>query len=220
MYKFLSISILILLFISCDTTKPTTAEGSTATPPTQEKTLAAVKEVPTSGACEETALIKDMRGTDGCEWLLELDDGTRVLPAAMPKIDFEFENNVLVKIGYMEVKDGMSACMAENKIVNITCIEKVAKTGGIRPAKNGCDKLNGPFDAGWMKDLVIKHKPTKIDRYNHLDGFAYYLQSATKSYLYDCTGALLCEVEGKASNDCTKKIKSMSEKFTIWVVNN
>jgi len=200
----LSLCICSILLISCDPKIANSAQGSD-----DEKSM----------DCTKTAMVKDKRGTDGCQFLLVLDDGTKILPAGLPEMDFKFNNNQMVKIGYQEEKDGMSACMMEDMIATITCIELVGQTGGIRPEKKDCVKLNGAYDVDWMRKLVGKYQPSKIDRYDYLDGYAYYLQTSTMKILYDCQGNKLCEVEGKAMNDCTRKVSGLGEAFTIWVKN-
>lgn len=208
MQKFLFLFSLILFLGACDTTSKTTNPKAPIDNP--------------SRSCFTKAVVKDMRDLDGCQFLLELDNGDKLMPIEVKDKDFKFENNQLVEIGYKEEKDAMTTCMAGTP-VTLTCIKLVDLIGGVKPAipqKVPCEKLNAPFDRNWMKEHVIRLKPTKIDRYDYLeDGWAYHLVNDNEEYIYDCQGTLLCD--GKPGNEkCQSYLARMKNKFTIWVVNN
>jgi hypothetical protein len=84
------------------------------------------------------ATVRDLTGLDGCGFVFELQDGTRLEPMRLmycgtpplpkeitedPLYNFEFEDGKKVKIGYEECDDCGSICMA-GTIVKITCIEE------------------------------------------------------------------------------------------------
>jgi hypothetical protein len=118
MKKLLSIWILVVMvfFIACEdeTTTNTCNPGTLAT-------------------------VKDLTGLDGCGFVFELADGTRLEPQMWgycgtpplpkevtenPLYNFQFVDGKKVRIGYEEVKDAASICMV-GKIVKITCIEEI-----------------------------------------------------------------------------------------------
>ncbi len=85
------------------------------------------------------ATVRDLTGLDGCGFVFELNDGTRLEPMRLmycgthplpkeitedPLYDFQFVNGKLVRIGYEEIQDAASICMAGN-IVRITCLEEI-----------------------------------------------------------------------------------------------
>ena len=85
------------------------------------------------------ATVKDLTGLDGCGFVFELADGTRLQPEMWgfcgtpplpdevtenPLYNFQFVDGKKVRIGYEEVKGAASICMV-GKIVKITCIEEV-----------------------------------------------------------------------------------------------
>ncbi len=85
------------------------------------------------------ATVKDLTGLDGCGYVFELSDGTRLEPQMLaycgnpplpseitenPLYNFQFVDGKTVRINYEVVPDAMSICMA-GKIVKITCIEEV-----------------------------------------------------------------------------------------------
>jgi hypothetical protein len=111
MKNLLAFFIIALLLVSC---VETTLEPSTCTTP---------------------ATVRDLTGLDGCGWVFELEDGTRLepirvfycgtppLPAEIPQdplYNFEFVDGKTVYINYEEIASP-SICMV-GTTVNITCI--------------------------------------------------------------------------------------------------
>jgi hypothetical protein len=86
-------------------------------------------------ACGTMATIKDLRGLDGCGFVLELDNGERLEPIynygfcgtpplPAPTIDnVDFIDGKRVSIAYNVLPDRGSICMA-GKVVEITCISE------------------------------------------------------------------------------------------------
>ena len=93
--------------------------------------------------CGTPATIRDLRGLDGCGFVLELENGERLEPSPVfecstdsnnPNLftmkssnftDFNWKDGLKVTIGYRELKDQSSICMV-GKTVEITCIELAA----------------------------------------------------------------------------------------------
>jgi hypothetical protein len=92
--------------------------------------------------CSIQATVKDLTGLDGCGFVFELEDGSRIepvrpnlfcgtppIPKAItedPLYGFEFVNGKRVKISYEET-GGPGICMV-GPIVKITCIEEIGAT--------------------------------------------------------------------------------------------
>ncbi len=91
--------------------------------------------------CTTLASVQDLTDLDGCGFVFELEDGTRLeplrifycgtppVPKEMPKdplLDFVFEAGKKVKIGY-ELTESASICMV-GPMVKITCIEEISPT--------------------------------------------------------------------------------------------
>jgi hypothetical protein len=91
--------------------------------------------------CEDGVLatVRDLRGLDGCGFVFELANGTKLEPQMLgycgtpplpkeitenPLYDFEWLDGKQVRINYEEITDAASICMV-GKIVKITCIEEV-----------------------------------------------------------------------------------------------
>lgn len=75
------------------------------------------------GECNLTGTVRDYTGLDGCRYLIELDNGTRLEPI-LKDTSFQFRDNQRVKLSYIERPDMMSICMA-GIIAEITCIEEI-----------------------------------------------------------------------------------------------
>lgn len=73
------------------------------------------------GDCKYEGVVKDMSGLDGCKWVIELNDGTRLQPVELADSSFKLSNEQRVKVSYTELKDRMSVCM-NGKLVRIDCI--------------------------------------------------------------------------------------------------
>jgi hypothetical protein len=86
--------------------------------------------------CEVNATVRDLRGLDGCGFVFELEDGTRLEPIRVfycgtpplaaeiqndPLFDFEFTEGKRVKISFNVMNDIGSICMA-GPSVKITCL--------------------------------------------------------------------------------------------------
>lgn len=92
-------------------------------------------------SCSTFATVRDLTGLDGCGFVFELEDGTRLEPVRLlfcgtppmpkevtedPLYGFEFVDGKRVKISYEEV-GSMSVCMV-GPTVKITCIQEVIGT--------------------------------------------------------------------------------------------
>lgn len=75
------------------------------------------------GDCNLTGTVRDYSGLDGCHYLIELDNGTRLEPILTDTM-FHFRDNQRVRLSYIERPDLASICMA-GIIAEITCIEEL-----------------------------------------------------------------------------------------------
>jgi hypothetical protein len=95
----------------------------------------------TKSNCTTYATVRDLTGLDGCGFVFELADGTRLEPLRIgycgtpplpkevpndPLYSFEFIAEKKVKIGYEKV-ESVSICMV-GPVVKITCLEEVKAT--------------------------------------------------------------------------------------------
>src|SRR5688572_6689007 len=99
------------------------------------------EKIDTSG-CTNRATVRDLTGLDGCGFVFELQDGTRLEPVRMlycgtpplpkgitedPLFKFEFVDGKKVSIGYEVCTDCASICMV-GQMVRITCLTELDST--------------------------------------------------------------------------------------------
>ena len=97
--------------------------------------------------CSTPATVRDLTGLDGCGYVFELEDGTRLEPVRnlicgtppLPKevtedplFNFQFEEGKKVLIDFQPVDAG-SICMAGTP-VKITCLTEISPEGSPAPA--------------------------------------------------------------------------------------
>lgn len=94
--------------------------------------------------CATPATVRDLAGLDGCGWVFELEDGTRLEPfwpwwcgtpplpkevTDSPLYQYEYVDGKTVYITYELMTDMASTCMA-GQVAQITCIsDRVVDTG-------------------------------------------------------------------------------------------
>jgi hypothetical protein len=94
-----------------------------------------------SHPCMIPATVQDLTGLDGCGFVFELEDGTRLIPVwelgwcgtpplpesvtSDPLYNFEYVDGKKVLIGYTLQNDIASVCMA-GKTVKITCLKETS----------------------------------------------------------------------------------------------
>ncbi len=180
MYKLLFLPFLFLL--NCKTTPPT----DTTTPPSIPEKIDTEK-------CTTEGYVKDFTGLDGCKLLVLVRD-EKWLISRVPKGHSPLQDKQTIKFGYKEIVDGISVCMAEDKIVEIVCLEIVNQGRDPKPGKKKCVNTTTPKTVEWIKKLIEEHQPIQITKYPFRgDGWAYLFQTAQAKLLYTCQGTLVCE---------------------------
>lgn len=74
--------------------------------------------------CNTTGTVQDFTGLDGCRLLIVTEDGKKLLPGRILDSDIQLEAGLRIRFDYRPV-DMMSVCMAEDLIVEITCLEVI-----------------------------------------------------------------------------------------------
>lgn len=180
-----------LFFIfSCTSTQKEATNGGNTTPPNPpEKDMT---------ACTTRGVVTDFSGLDGCKLLIVLGDKKKFLASKLPRGVRLVEGQHLL-FGYKEIADGVSICMTEDKIVEITCLEV---TAGPKPGKKDCVDTNKPLDVLWLKKNIARYQPHQIIKYKfRKDGWAYLHKTKTHRKLFDCQGNLVCEATNDAPKD-------------------
>ena len=155
---------------------------------------------PTSGNCHLSGTVEDFSGLDGCRLLIVTASGEKLLPAEIEPSDFKLEAGQKIRFSYEELEGQTSICMAEDKIVRITCIELAKNENQLyaSPCQNE-EKLK---PGTWLAELQKKHQANQITKFPYkTDGWAYLLKGKGY-YLYDCQGTLI--KGAKLAEDCMK----------------
>ena len=158
-------------------------------------------------------IVVDMRGLDGCTWMIRTREGKKLQPITWAAKMPELYEGMRLLFQYEEQPDVVSTCMAED--ANVTILEYAV----VKPGKKECVKVLDPFRVDWMVPLMEKYKPFSIVRYDYEDGWAYLLQCGQRSYLYDCQGTFMCDVPGRMFNECMELISGLKNAEVIWVMN-
>ena len=208
-YYFLALFIASCFLFSCPS-RVIQKEAVDAEEPTES-------EVSDYKDCDTRVMVEDATGLDGCRFLIVLDNGDKLLPQEMPLMDFKLGGNQLVKISYSVIEDGVSACMMENQIVKVHCIEFLTQTGGVKPTKKTCIKVDNYNDSKWLKHFASDMEPFMITRFPYLtDGWAYLIDNGREKKLIDCQGTEVCSLLGKAGGPCYDKIRNLGKGVVIY----
>jgi hypothetical protein len=161
--------------------------------------------------CSHTGTVKDFTGLDGCRLLIITEEGKKLLPASISDENFELKAGQKIRFDYKE-SDGMSICMAEDMIVEITCIELVSDEG--KETVN-CPPVTSPFITDWMRKAIEAYKPVQIVQYPFGSGSFVYLFKGDNVYLFDCNTKLICESPGKSTDKCMQLINPGTQRGRI-----
>lgn len=75
-----------------------------------------------ANGCNTQGTVEDYTGMDGCRLLIVTEDGKKLLPGNILDSDFQLVAGQKISFDYRPI-DMMSVCMAEDQIVEITCIK-------------------------------------------------------------------------------------------------
>lgn len=96
-----------------------------------------------TATCSTAATVRNLSGLDGCGWVFELNDGTKLNPYSIgycgtpplpkevtesPLYNFEYVDSKKVMINYEILDDIATVCMS-GKVVKITCISDFPLVG-------------------------------------------------------------------------------------------
>ncbi len=189
--------IILLAGAACKTSKQTTANDGSTTPPP---------------SCNTHATFVDYSGLDGCKWLLITDDGQKLLPQNLPP-DFEPYPYMEVMVNFKDVPDAVSNCMAEGKIVSLSCIQPLQA----KPLKPECYDVTDPTQVNWMRIAMIRNHTKIVEKFQYLDKWAYLFKGADlNNDLYDCQGNFLCSYREIDQNECSERRSLMGQSAIIW----
>ncbi|MEP7320732.1 MAG: hypothetical protein ABI761_02395 [Saprospiraceae bacterium] len=171
-----------------------------------------------AGTCDTEANVLDYTGLDGCRFLLELKDGTRLIPVELDDNTFLFSENQVIKIKYNLMKDVVTACLTSAVPVNITCIQEVkpGTKSGQEFLKRDCIDTETPLSLSWLNKSIIQNKVSEVKK-GYINTTPYYiLEGNAYRRVYTCKGDLVCEYETKTKSSCQAKFESLKDFKSIW----
>ena len=207
MGKIIVVPMFVLMFLfSCKTVQPVINEAIT---------------IDTTN-CQFEITLLDYRQNSDCQFLFQLEDGTKLLASAMPLVDIPFFDGQKMIIGYRAYESEHTKtnvkCQIADKVVEITCIEKVEDKLAEVTSHEDCSEVKNLFLIMWMREAVTKIKPQKIFEYVYDPGFLYLFSKGDVSYLYDCLGNAMCSTDD--GGDCSSLISTLGQGKLIQVLKN
>lgn len=199
--KTLYFPILLISFLACSSSKNASLNDAT------------------TASCDTEARVLDYTGLDACRFLLELKDGTRLLPITLSDPGFLFSEEQVVKIQYKLVKDAVTACMTAAIPAEITCITEIKK--GTKPgqlfAKKVCSDTEAPLSLAWVKKTVMHNKVSEVKR-GYKESTPYYIMYGNVYVLlYSCEGAVVCEyAKSEKNTSCEGRINQLTDLQSLW----
>ena len=137
---------------------------------------------PASGLCNIKGAVH-IDGLDGCGPIIVTRSGERLLPVNADGYGLTADSKVIFSYSEFE---GMSNCMAEDKLITLTCLQKINKVS--------CEPKEEITAESWLGDQVNLHAAIRIERSEMGNEYFYQVMYAENDYSwYDCHGQLICE---------------------------
>lgn len=186
----------------------------------KKKTIASKVE-----GCKAVAKVKNFTHEAGCQYLLQMEDGTLFLPAILPETNVPFYEGAGLKIGY-EILDldkkkqiSQSQCKSHDYLIKVTCLEEhVISEDGVPKKHDECITIKNPYKFNWMRTAINKKNPKRINEYQYNFGYIYEFKIKDNSLLYDCLGNYMCDTGD--NSDCQSLLETLTKPKAILVVNN
>jgi len=178
-----------------------------------------VVNAPLPSGCTTEAKVLDYTGLDGCRFLLELKDGTRLLPIALSDPEFLFSEGQVVKIDYKVEKEVVSACLTAALPSHINCIQeiKAGEKAGQLFTKRECIDTDAPLAHAWVKKMVMRNKVTEIKRAYKEAQAVYIMYGNVNVHVFNCYGEMICEYpKNDNKSSCEAKSKQYSNIESVW----
>lgn len=165
-----------------------------------------------NGQCTQTGTVKDFAGLDGCGILIILENGQKLLPISLPDENVALKDGQKIRLDFKEA-EAMSICMAEDMMVEITCLEVLDTP---KAALSECQEITIPMSVDWMKNSISKYKPAQVISYPSRNMEWIYLFKGNGVQLFDCRGVMICDSKGSTSELCMNRIPQDVRGRIIW----
>jgi len=162
--------------------------------------------------CSFLVCAKDYTGTDGCGILLQLQDVTKLLATNLQQFAPTAGEGDTLRISYELAEDVVSICMAENKIVQLTCSELISK-------EQDCPDMVDPYRFAWSKRVMTELDPRQVESLIIGQQKGYRFVGAAQSSIYTCRGDLLCFYPNGDQEACKDILSKIRDPRIIYIVN-
>lgn len=167
------------------------------------------KNLTDNGHCLHSGVIKDFAGLDGCGLMIIDEKGQKLLPVKFPEQPLELKDGQKIKFDYTEV-EAMSICMAEDKIVEVTCLKVIKET------EEQCLDIAQPMRVDWMKSIINNSQPEQIIKYPIENEQWLYLFKGNPVLVFDCYGVKVCDSEETEISKCMNMLPEGAAGQVIW----
>lgn len=169
------------------------------------------KNLTDNGECTHSGVIKDFAGLDGCGLMIIDEDGRKLLPIGFPEQPIQLEEGMKIEFSYKEA-EAMSICMAEDKIVEITCLKVTKGTGD---AASKCMDVAEPMKVDWMKAAINRFSPEQVVKFA-VDDQWLYLFKGNPVRIVDCFGVVICDSSEVEMDKCMNLLPQDMGGVVIW----
>ncbi len=107
----------------------------------------------------------------------------------------------------------MSRCMAEDEVVELTCLVIISGR------RNSCPPLTDPYTAAWAADVMDRLKVRQVEVLHSAEE-KYRFIGSTGCEIYDCKGELICENACDNATQCSQLFADEENVEIIYVTDN
>lgn len=73
--------------------------------------------------CDQKGTVVDHTGLDGCKWIIEQEDGSKLIPIAADQQKYNWKDGTQINFGF-ENENEINTCMA-GQTIHLTCLKEV-----------------------------------------------------------------------------------------------
>ncbi len=163
--------------------------------------------------CTERATVKSFSNVPGCQFLIELEDGTKLQSMEGLRGYGPISDGAVVMIDY-EVQEGTrSLCRETDLVVSITCMDVMTF-----PEEECADKTT-VFNRNWFRNAKTFSNATAL-RYHSTDSINYFSFEGDRPMLFDCYGKMECtRLNYDPGSRCDVLLNTMKTARIIWAEN-
>ena len=163
--------------------------------------------------CSQRVTIVSYANVPGCQFLLQLEDGTKLQAVEGLRGAGSISEGAEAMIDYEIAEGTRSMCRETDKVVRLTCIDVLTF-----PEQECADKTT-VFKRNWFGDSRSYSKATVL-RYHPTDSLNYFRLEGERSMIFNCYGHLECMGDNYSPGTrCDKLVNLFENAEIIWTEN-